>query len=216
MAGARRFVWNWALRRWKDHYAATGKSISPKQLSAELTALKAKPETAWLNDVDSQALQQTLKDQHRAFINCFEKRAGYPRFKSRKRDKARFRIPQRIKLEDGKVYVPKVGWIRIRQSQETDGMVKGATFRREADGHWYVNTLPRLKSCSFWTNQPIGQLGVQGVVPPLAWRLLPMVGFSLHRSMFYEGAFFPQPATPSFQRAASEDSHHGLVGSLVA
>ena len=42
MAGARRFIWNWALRRWKDHYAATGQSISLKQLSAELTALTKK------------------------------------------------------------------------------------------------------------------------------------------------------------------------------
>src|SRR6516165_7566537 len=104
MAGARRFVWNWALRRWKDHHAATGKSISLKQLSAELTALKQQPETAWLNEVDSQALQQALKDLHGAFANFFAKRARYPRFKSRKRDRAGFRIPQRVKLEDGKVY----------------------------------------------------------------------------------------------------------------
>src|SRR5215472_16116322 len=87
MAGARRFVWNWALRRWKDHYAATGQSISLKQLSTELTALKAQPATAWLNQVDSQALQQALKDLHRAFVNFFARRARYPRFKSRKRDR---------------------------------------------------------------------------------------------------------------------------------
>ena len=139
MAGARRFVWNWALRRWKDHYAATGQSIPLNQLSAELTALKAKPETAWLNEVDSQALQQVLKDLHRAFANFFAKRARYPRFKSRKHDKARFRIPQRVRIEDGEVYVPKAGWVRIRQSREVDGATKGATFRCEADGHWYVS-----------------------------------------------------------------------------
>ena len=32
MAGACRWVWNWALRRWKEHYAATGKSIPMAQL----------------------------------------------------------------------------------------------------------------------------------------------------------------------------------------
>src|SRR5262245_11758779 len=138
IAGARRFVWNWALRRWKDHYAATGKSISLKQLSAELTALKQQPETAWLNELDSQALQQALKDLHRAFGNYFAKRAGSPRFKSRKHDRARFRIPQRVKLDAGQVYVPKVGWVRIRLSRNVDGPIKGATFKREPDGHWYV------------------------------------------------------------------------------
>jgi putative transposase len=139
MAGARRFVWNWALARWKEHHAATSKSIPIKQLSAELTALKARPETAWLSDCDSQALQQVLADLQRAFVNFFERRARYPRFKSRKRYKATFRIPQRVKVDGGKVYVPKVGWVRIRQSQEVDGAIKGASFRREADGHWHVS-----------------------------------------------------------------------------
>jgi putative transposase len=138
MAGARRFVWNWALGRWKDHYAATGKSISLKQLSAELTALKQESKTAWLNEIDSQALQQVLKDLHRAFANFFAKRARYPRFKSRKRDQARFRIPQRVKVADGKVSVPKVGWVRIRQSRDIEGTTKGATFRRDATGYWHV------------------------------------------------------------------------------
>ena len=138
LAGARRWVWNWALARWKGTYAATGKSITLKQLSAELTALKEQPETAWLKEADSQSLQQVLKDLHRAFTNFFEKSDCYPRFKSKKRDPARFRIPQRVKIADGKVYVPKVGQVRIRQSRPVEEKTKSATFRRSADGKWYV------------------------------------------------------------------------------
>ena len=138
MAGARRFIWNWALRRWKDYHAEHGKSISLAQLSAELTALKQQPETAWLNEIDSQALQQALTDLYAAFMNFFEKRARYPRLKSRKRDRARFRIPQRVKIQEGKVYVPKMGWVRISQSQPVEGTTKSATFRRDARGHWFV------------------------------------------------------------------------------
>ena len=139
LAGARRWVWNWALRRWKDHYEANGKSIGLKQLSTELTALKQRPETAWLKEADSQALQQTLKDLHRAFTNFFEGRARYPRFKSRKGDPLRFRIPQRVKVADGKVSIPKVGLVRIRQSEPVTEATKSATFRRAPDGHWYVS-----------------------------------------------------------------------------
>src|SRR5512140_2837617 len=106
MAGARRWVWNWALRRWKDHYDATGKSFPLAQLSAELTALKQRPETAWLQEADSQALQQVLTDLRQAFTHFFERRARYPKFKGRKTDRARFRIPQRVKVKDGNVYVP--------------------------------------------------------------------------------------------------------------
>jgi putative transposase len=138
VAGARRWVWNWGLARWKETYEATGKSISLKQLSAELTALKREPGTAWLGGVDSQALQQVLKDLHLAFTNFFEKRARYPRFKSKKRDPMRFRIPQRVRIDEGKVYVPKVGSVRIRQSQPVEETTKSATFRRSPDGKWYV------------------------------------------------------------------------------
>jgi putative transposase len=138
LAGARRFVWNWALRRWKDHHEATGKSIGLKELSAELTALKQQPETAWLKEADSQSSQQALRDLRQAFVNFFEKRARHPKFKSRKRDPLRFRIPQRVKVSSGKVYVPKVGWVRIRQSQPVDLPTQGATFKRDACGRWFV------------------------------------------------------------------------------
>src|SRR5690348_2666527 len=100
-AGARRFVWNWALRQKREHYRATGKGLSEKELSARLTALKGDPGTAWLKEIDSQLLQQALADLKRAFVNFFARRARYPRFKSRKKDAARFRIPQRVALVAG-------------------------------------------------------------------------------------------------------------------
>jgi putative transposase len=138
MAGCRRFVWNWALRRWNDYYAEHGKSIPQSVLSAELTALKKQPGMEWLAEADAQALQQVLRDLHRTFVNFFEKRTKYPRFKSKKRDMPRFRTPQAAKIADGKVYVPKIGWIRIRQSQAIDGGTKSATFKRDTRGRWFV------------------------------------------------------------------------------
>jgi putative transposase len=138
MAGARRYVWNWALDQRRAHYAVTGKSLPAAELSSRLTALKRQPETAWLKDVDSQAMQQTLADLQRAYVNFFEKRARFPRFKSRKRDQARFRIPQRVSVVNGAVSVPKVGLVAIRQSQPVDGETKSATFKRDATGNWDV------------------------------------------------------------------------------
>ena len=138
MAGSRRYVWNWALAQRNAHYRATGKGLPAAELSRRLTALKEQPETAWLGDVDSQAMQQTLADLQRAYVNFFKKRARFPRFKSRKRDTARFRIPQRVKVEDGRVYVPKVGSVGIRQSQPVEGDTKSATFKRDAAGNWDV------------------------------------------------------------------------------
>jgi putative transposase len=83
-AGARRFVYNWALERRKQTYKAIGEPVSWRALSVELTALKALPEHAWLKEIDSQLLQQALADCRSAFDNFFAKRARFPRFKSRK------------------------------------------------------------------------------------------------------------------------------------
>jgi putative transposase len=139
MAGARRWIWNWGLARKQEHFKATGETLRYVDLNGELTDLKRQPGMEWLREADSQSLQEALRDLDRAFVNFFEKRARFPKFKSKKRDRARFRIPQRVKLADGKVYVPKVGHVRVRQSQDVSEPTNSATFRREADGHWYVS-----------------------------------------------------------------------------
>jgi putative transposase len=145
MAGARRFVWNWALAEGRTHDQQTGKSLPWGELSRRLTALKHRPERAWLKEADSQALQQALADVFRAYRNFFERRARFPRFKSRKRDRGRFRIPQRVKVSDGTVYVPKIGSVGIRQSRRVEGETKSATFSEDASGHWYVTLVAEFE-----------------------------------------------------------------------
>ncbi|NTV63349.1 MAG: IS200/IS605 family element transposase accessory protein TnpB [Oscillochloris sp.] len=143
-AGARRWVWNWALDRKMAHYRQTGETLGFAALSEELTCLKQQPQTSWLREMDSQSLQQALRDLDSAYQQFFrrvrrgEKRKGFPRFKSRKTDTPRFRIPQRVVLHAEAVSVPKIGLIRAVVHRPLSGVTKGATFKREPDGHWYV------------------------------------------------------------------------------
>jgi putative transposase len=160
MAGARRFIYNWALSRRKSYYAEHGKGISARELSSELTALKSQPETLWLKEAHSQMLQQALKDLDRAFRNFFEKRGRFPRFRSRKAGYFTFRIPQRVRVEDGRVYVPKVGWVRIRQSRGVEGTTKSATFKRDATGHWYVALTTEFEIPDVEPPAPVNPVGV--------------------------------------------------------
>jgi putative transposase len=139
IAGARRFIWNWAFSQRRAHYAATGKNLPPGELSRRLTALKQQPGTEWLNDVHAGAMQQVLADLNQAYVNFFEKRARFPKYKTRKKDRARFRIPQHVSVSDGVVYVPKIGSVAIRQSQLVEGITKSATFKRDAHGNWDVS-----------------------------------------------------------------------------
>ncbi len=138
LAGARRFVCNWALARRNKFYKAEGKTLPAAQLSRELTQLKQQEDRLWLQEADSQLLQQALKDVDKAFQNFFARRGKFPKFKSRSRGHFAFGIPQRVKVEAGRVYCPKIGWVRIRQSQDVEGVTKSATFKRDACGDWFV------------------------------------------------------------------------------
>lgn len=154
-AGARRFVWNWALSRKRDHFRQTGKTLSFSALSTELTLLKQQPATAWLRDMHAQSLQQALRDLDSAYQHFFrrtrngEKKKGFPKFKSKKTDILRFRIPQDVRLDGSFVSVPKIGLVRAIVHRPLEGTTKSATFKREACGHWYITLV---------TEQPIAPM----------------------------------------------------------
>lgn len=105
-ASARRFVWNWALNRKREHFQQTGKTLGFSALCVELTLLKQQSATAWLREMDSQLLQQALRDLENAYQHFFrharhgDRHKGFPKFKSKKTDTPRFRIPQRVVLID--------------------------------------------------------------------------------------------------------------------
>jgi len=138
LAGARRFIWNWGLARRREHYAEHKKTLKYASQNLELTALKNAEETKWLRQVDSQALQESLRDLEKSFTNFFEKRAGFPKFKKKRKSRDAFRIPQRVKIDGERIYCPKVGWIRLRLSQPVTVPTKSATFKRDACGDWFV------------------------------------------------------------------------------
>ncbi|MCZ7567249.1 MAG: transposase [Ardenticatenaceae bacterium] len=144
-AGACRWVWNEMLRERKETYKATGKSPSMYAQMRRLTELKQRPETSWLNDVHSQVLQEPIKNLQRAFVNFFEKRARYPKFKSKRRGLGSFSFPQNIKVEGNRVWLPKIGWVRFRKSREVAGTIKRATISHQASG-WYVSILCEIET----------------------------------------------------------------------
>ncbi len=82
--GCVRWVYNWALARKSRVYREEGKRLTYGDLSSCLPVLKQQQETAWLAEVSSVPLQQGLRHLERAFVDFFEGRASYPRFKSKK------------------------------------------------------------------------------------------------------------------------------------
>ncbi|KVO58360.1 RNA-guided endonuclease InsQ/TnpB family protein [Burkholderia stagnalis] len=141
VAGSCRFVYNKALALQKENYDAGGKFINYVAMAKHLTAWRNGSETPWLKDSPVHPLQHALKDLERAYKNFFGKRAAFPRLK-KKGKSDRFRYPDRkqIKLDQGnsRIFLPKLGWLRYRNSRGVLGELRNATVSRSA-GKWFVS-----------------------------------------------------------------------------
>jgi putative transposase len=93
--GCTRWLWNRFLALTNETYKNTGKGLSRYDLQRQLPSLKK--EFEWLSEPYSQCLQVVCLNLSRAFINFFEKRSQYPRFKS-KHKKQSLVYPQNVKI----------------------------------------------------------------------------------------------------------------------
>ncbi|PFN07141.1 IS200/IS605 family element RNA-guided endonuclease TnpB [Bacillus cereus] len=142
--GCSRFVFNHFLALWNDTYKETGKGLTYPSCSAELTQLKKKQNTIWLKDVDSIALQSTLKNLADAFSRFFKKQNDIPRFKSKKNKVQSYTTKQtngNIAIVGNKMKLPKLGLVRFAKSREVDGRILNATIRRNPSGKYFVSIL---------------------------------------------------------------------------
>ena len=140
-AGSCRFVFNRALALQKARYEQGEKKRGYAGLCKELTAWRNGTETPWLADAPVHPLQQTLRDLERAYTNFFAKRADFPRFKKKgQSDSFRYPDPKPIKLDqaNNRLFLPKLGWLRYRNSREALGTVKNITVSQNS-GKWFVS-----------------------------------------------------------------------------
>jgi transposase, IS605 orfB family len=136
--GCSRFVFNRALAYRNEQYEVD-KSVKFSYVKLANLLPVWKNELVWLKDCHSQVLQQSLKDLEASFKNFFSKRLDFPKFK-RKGEKESFRFPQGCKLEqhNNRIYLPKIGWVRYRNSRDVVGQIKNVTVSQKC-GKWYVS-----------------------------------------------------------------------------
>lgn len=130
--GAVRYVYNRALALRIFAYKKFGKKVGKFDLIKHITKLRNRDNTSWLKNADSQALQQAVANMDKAYQHFF-KGGGFPKFKSRHHSRQSFQYPQRVKIEDNKVYLPKVGWVKCKGLRaDIGGKIKTVTVSHEA------------------------------------------------------------------------------------
>jgi len=140
--GCSRFVFNHFLVKWDNAYKETGKGLTYNSCSAQLTQLKK--ELTWLKEVDSIAIQSSLKNLADAYSRFFKKQNDKPRFKSKKNPVQSYTTKYtngNIAINDNKIKLPKLGWVRFAKSREVEGRILNATIRRNPSGKYFVSIL---------------------------------------------------------------------------
>lgn len=161
--GCARFVYNTSLDAIGFCYRSLDRSISSIDCSRAITELKKDFDYAWLKDANSTVLTQSLRDLDTAFKNFFAGRASYPSFKKKSHSQSvRYQLDQRnisrtFNAEQNILKLPKLGALKLRWSQQVEGIPRMVTVTRDVVGDYFVsfaceveiNPLPK-------TNESIG------------------------------------------------------------
>ena len=153
--GCCRFVYNTYLAIRIEMYKEDKKTFSYGQCSKDLKNLKS--DLDWLREVDSTALQSSLKDLDNAYQKFFKKHSRFPKFKSKKSHRFSYRSHcnnGNIQYCQGYIKLPKVGLVKSRGSLVPEGRILSATVSQYPSGRYYISLL-----CTDVESVPTGKTG---------------------------------------------------------
>lgn len=142
--GSSRFVFNHFLHLWNESYSKTKKGLSYNTCATMLPSMKKSETYAWLKEVDSIALQSSIKNLEDGFNRFFKKQSKAPRFKSKKNPVQSYTTKNgsnNIQIEGNKVKLPKLKWVKFANSREVKGRILNATISKRPSGKYFVSLL---------------------------------------------------------------------------
>ena len=138
--GCCRYVYNKVLGLRQDNYK---KNKSTQSINSYITQIPSwkKTEAPWLSEVDSQALQQSLRDLDKAYKNFFLNpgKVGFPKFKSKHSNRKSYRTNNIAVIDNKHMKLPKLGIMRARISRSIEGRVLSATVKQAPSGKYFVS-----------------------------------------------------------------------------
>jgi putative transposase len=145
--GCARVVFNDAVRL-REEARQRGEKVSDTEVQRRvITLAKATPEREWLGEVASVALVQACQDARRAYRNWYDslagkrkgRKAGHPQFRRKHGNQAIRLTRNGFALHGRRLYVAKVGDIKVKWSRELPSVPSSVTVIREADGRYYAS-----------------------------------------------------------------------------
>ena len=141
--GCCRLVYNKGLALRKETYEKTVIGIGYKETNAMLTELKKDANYVFLKNVDSIALQQSLRDLDKAYTRFFKHIGGYPKFKSKKNSFRSYRTQNVhnsicVTLDGKHIKLPKLGYMKAKVSMDlASAKINNATIEQAPSGKYF-------------------------------------------------------------------------------
>lgn len=138
--GCCRYVYNHYLNGRITEYKNNGKSLNYYDNANNLKLLK--DTDAFLKEIDSIALQSSLKDLDNAYQKFFKSGSGFPKFKSKKNHRQSYRTTCtncNIKVFKNKIQLPKLGLVKYRDKYILQGRILNATIEHTPSGKYYCS-----------------------------------------------------------------------------
>lgn len=133
--GIARFTYNWALAEWKRRYEA-GEKPNGMALRKHFNSIR-REQFPWTYEVHRDCTAQPFANLQKAFTGLFKKKARYPKFKKKGQHDVFYMANDKFSLEDDRVRIPVLGWVRTREALRFAGKIMGAVVKRVADA-WFV------------------------------------------------------------------------------
>ncbi|WNG95114.1 RNA-guided endonuclease TnpB family protein [Mycobacterium sp. ITM-2016-00318] len=139
--GHARFVWNLAVEQ-QQHWQPGRKAPGYVEQAAQLT--EARAEYGWLRAGSQTVQQQALRDFNQAMQNFFCGTHRRPTWRKAnlhegfRQVAVKPRHIERLNRHVGRVWVPKVGWVRFRLSRPLGAGVKSYRVARDRSGRWHI------------------------------------------------------------------------------
>ena len=137
--GCCRKIWNLMLCDREKSYKETGKSVKN-------TPASYKSEYTYLKEVDSLALANVYLDLELAYKSFFNKKSGYPKYKSLKKSRKSYTTNNQngtIAITDNAIKLPKAGFVKVKihRQPKSDWKLKSATVFQTTDGLYFVSII---------------------------------------------------------------------------
>ena len=142
--GSSRFVFNYFLNLWNEAYKKTGKGLTYNKCATMIPTLKKSNEYSWLKEVDSIALQSSVKNLEDSFNRFFKKQNKAPKFKSKNNPNQSYttkNVSNSIQIQGNRIKLPKLKMVKFANSRDINGSILKSTISRKASGKYFISLL---------------------------------------------------------------------------